>query len=299
MADRVSIDIGTRFTKVYTPDRKRMVHSLVGPPPPERQGQESKYIKVPRPVIVRVDADPPFVFGLDAEKYSVAPYGPNVGPSVQEGFYSQIILALLGQESASKVNLVLGVPLNVRDYDSLAIPIEGRHSIVYAKDNQQKEVKVFVQRVDVFPSTLGSYSGEMGKIGLIDLGYSYTTLALFKDGEWVRDATTTIPPSLRRVLASIAKRKRINENVLDKRLADSIAKNREPDEDVKRYIRDFTAEVMRYATSRWKREGLDKMVLTGGGAVLVRMFLQNPRIEIVDSPIYANASGLLNMKVTA
>lgn len=291
MGELIAVDIGTRYTKVYTQTKKkRMVPSEVGVPPVLTKATGGSII-VPQPMIVGVDRDPPFVFGFSAQRHSTATYGP--ADSV--GFYAAMTLALLGEEKGDKFTVILGVPLWLKQHEEIIKPITGGHGITYQKDVYSQRQIIEVKKIIPIPSIFGTFyltEPTDEAVGIVDIGYTDTTIALFRGGRFVPEKSGQLTPRLKRTLTAVRKIEKVSDGVIDKRLSEG-----EPKQMSKDLLAEFAKEVMRYAISRWRNENLAGVYLTGGGAELVKDFFTDKRIVVVEDAIYANCAGLLSHPV--
>lgn len=285
-ATTLSVDIGTRYTKVCSGTGKVLVPSLIGAPSPSPTPTETgSGIRVPQPTLVSADGGSPYCHGQAAQRHAIPT--TTYGPRDTELFYRNMSLAVAGEQPGDGFSLVLGLPLWRRDTHELERSIEGRHSVVYQRNGAKNARSFEIENVITMPSVVGAFLSRPrdGLVGIIDVGFSETTLALFRDEELDGSLSGVVTPSLRRTLAAVCKTEAFSDAVVLQEFGS-------PSREAKCRLEKFAADVMRYAVSRWRALALDALYLTGGGAAFMAGLFSDERTVTLDDPLFASARGL-------
>jgi len=265
----IGIDVGSRYTKIIAPHTKSIYPSLLTPPAVFGQ---TKYVHLPKPVEVFIDSSPPVCIS------SLSTTG---GYTILDShdFIPTIVLAFVGLMVEGSVNIVLGVPYYIKDFDRICLDIEGRHSITYKKGEVQKQKEIAVRNVEIFTSTLGA---QKEGYGVIDVGYGKVCLCY-------KDDITPLPVSFENVLDEVLKEVNMPKTELEQNVSNIYSQ----------VFRNATVEILKYAVAKWRRNPPQKVIITGGGAEAIKNYVSHSNFVIPKEPIFYNLVGLLEkQKVT-
>jgi len=202
--------------------------------------------------------------------------------------------------------------------DKLVDKVKGERTLTIFHEGEPKKIKVNVLEVEVVPQPLGTYWSEfaetlehgekdsVGRVGIIDIGFRTTDLAVVQEQEYIPEKSRTISIGMSNVYKEISNKLSamygINregyslDEVIIKREVKIAGKTYDVsgllDECFEKLSQNLVIEI----NSTWVVEDFDKLVFTGGGSYALSKFLLpyfDHSVQVAD-PFTANSRGYLN-----
>ncbi len=228
-------------------------------------------------------------------------------------------LSLFHGEFGNYMKVVTGLPPErMHLADKLVDKVKGERTLTIFHEGEPKKIKVNVLEVEVVPQPLGTYWSEfaetlehgekdsVGRVGIIDIGFRTTDLAVVQEQEYIPEKSRTISIGMSNVYKEISNKLSamygINregyslDEVIIKREVKIAGKTYDVsgllDECFEKLSQNLVIEI----NSTWVVEDFDKLVFTGGGSYALSKFLLpyfDHSVQVAD-PFTANSRGYLN-----
>jgi plasmid segregation protein ParM len=232
-----------------------------------------------------------------------------------------LVLAALSffcHEPTNTFQLVTGLPPGrMHLADNLIQQFQGEHRIIRHGAHDQAFI-IRIDRLQVVPQPLGSFwaqvlepSGRVrsdhpllsGRVGLLDVGFGTSDLAVVQDGEYVPEASRTIPTGLSTAYDDISEQLQVEHGIerqtyaLDKDVLTEKIHVAGRQIDISRIVAgafdNLSTKLLVEMKSVWQIAGLDRILLTGGGgqALGSKLLRHLPQGEVLDNAATANSRG--------
>jgi len=310
------IDVGYGYTKAVTAGNTVSFPSVVGPADREYFQIDDRRLPDPRVVLDGKE----YLCGSAALRRCRIVYDVRhrdfVGslPHRALTLYALVLLDLRNQ-ATERYFVVTGLPVShYLRYREAFEAYSGTHT--FFVNSHMKTVQLQIARV--VPQPAGTLfdlmitdRGEVTeasflrqRIGIIDIGYFTTDLALLDNLELVESRSSGVDVGMSVLLDNVAEMvaERFNRELSRREAEDVIltkkvrifGEDHDASEIVHRALSDFTSFVGGFIANLWGRaDDLDYMILTGGGAKLLTAALREkyPHLRAMLEPVFANARG--------
>lgn len=335
----VGLDVGTGLVKAVTPTKRVSFPSVVGASTDLWWRTLSRGTLLDNLSVIDREGEEWFAGDLAIKESPVTYYAVRKGRYLDTRVMSLLIDTALGlvcpEVSGQPVNLVVGVPAETapNTIEELTELTRGRHEILLTNKTSpedRKSASVFVERIKVVPSTLGSlikvdheirakeadYEPFTGFV--IDVGQGTTSYLAVEKMRTVHGSSVAHRVAVDSVLDHI--RKFVVHKTGDLIDRDELSTALFHDKitvggsmlDVRKVREDASERIAQHvflkvrelvhllpAGSHVVDKRYGKFIITGGGAYLVGSILErllapiNKRIVSLEDPVFANAEGLL------
>lgn len=174
-----------------------------------------------------------------------------------------------------------------------------------------EDIEVVPQPIGTFWSTILDYDGQIsndidGRIGVIDVGFGTSDLALIEGGEFVYERSHTLNEGLSNSFREIQKQIKLEFGVeVDNHLLEETIRKNEVklmgkpvdiSEICNKVFTSFCNNLMVEISSLWNLNSLDKVLITGGGGKLYSPYLLSdiPHASLIEDSFTANVRGYLS-----
>lgn len=324
MKQCIGLDLGYGFVKVTDGREGFLFPSVVGdglPGAPLRLG-----LQTPEPtddLRLTVDGRPHYVGNLAIKRSRLA--FRSLSENRAEGNESKVLflagLSLFCKHEHNTFAVVTGLPPGrMHRTAELVERLKGEHRVIRHGLQDDEELVIRVENLSVVPQPLGSYwvqvldqMGQLrpdarmvtGRFGVVDVGFHTSDLVVIQDGEYVPEASRTIPNGLATAYSEIAARLQatygieretyaLDDCVLTGQL--SIAGQRMDINDlVEQAFANVATKLLVEIRSTWQLTELDQILLTGGGGDALSKYLlpHLKQARVVTDAATANSRGYL------
>ncbi|HHT02366.1 MAG TPA: ParM/StbA family protein [Firmicutes bacterium] len=322
MAKRVGLDVGYGFVKATDGAKGFSFPSVIG------QGHEKPVFSTrmeKRPLIedlkVSIGGDSYFV-GRAAMRHAKYVQRDLSYTRAADGMFQVLVFSALslfadGQQNEFKV--VTGLPPErMHLMQDVEKRMQQRVTVTLHEGKRSKDIDIWVSDVEVVPQPLGTYwsyvlnsqgiaKGDLsGRVGIIDIGFRTSDLALIEDGDYVPEKSKTIPVASSTAYSHIteglvtkygfeAEGYILDEAVITKKINVS-GESLDITDIVKSAFQKLASAVLIEMNSFWRLQDLDLMILSGGGGKGIYEFLLPaiPRLRMSEQPVTANSIGFLS-----
>lgn len=322
----IGIDIGYGYVKVTDGRQEFIFPSTVG------VGTDLKFnsllLNFKKPtdnLVITVDNKKYFVGDLAIRQSRIV--SRSFGRNRVEDMSAKVLLlaglALFAENGEQQFNVVTGLPVDYyRIYkDDWAQLMQGTHAVRFGSDAEERPMLITIDKIQMIPQPFGTMYDrridEEGvllqnefaglKVGIVDVGYKTTDLALADDLEFVGKKSKSLEIAMSTANSLIAQKilekykveKEANE--LDKIIeAGMLRVAGVPHDlgDLKKEAYSTVADIIATeVNSIWDRREIDVIMLTGGGGkALSEYFLPKfPQAFLVTGSQYANVRGYLKL----
>ena len=228
-------------------------------------------------------------------------------------------LSLLCNKNENEMRVVTGLPPQYMHMAEVAKnSLVGDHEITVMRDNKFQDMEITLADLDIVPQPLGTFwsehltQGQSGydvteglKVGVIDIGFGTTDLAIIEDGEYIHEKSLTLPIGMsavyKEISSEIFKKYGINKEAhsLDQVVIKRRIRIANKEEDISEFLNvsynKIAENIIVETISNWKYRELDQIIITGGGShELGKLFLQYfPQGVLAKEPFTANSRGYL------
>lgn len=230
-------------------------------------------------------------------------------------------LSLFSNQPLNGFAAVTGLPPGrMHLTDELIRVLKGEHRVIRHRGTTPEELVIRVDRLAVVPQPMGAFwsqaldsrgqvredSGILnGRTGVLDVGFRTTDLVSVEDGEYVTEASKTIPIGLATAYEEIASRLLVEHGLERETYAmddavirgeTSVAGRRVDITHLREQAFDILAtKVLVEVRSAWQLTEYDRIVLTGGGGQALSRYLL-PHLSqglLLSESVTANSRGYL------
>jgi plasmid segregation protein ParM len=317
----IGIDIGYNATKVWSENMSVQFPSTVGTPDVSRFG-----LRGDREFTITIPGDGTWLFGDQAVQKSRTLQRREDRNWIESGEYYRLLMAAIAHaefKSGDTINVVTGLPVSYfADAEKLKQILTAEHQF-----SANGETKTFQIIARIIPQPFGSlidaafdFDGKIldgkivrGKIGVIDIGGKTTNILTVDNLQEVARKTTgvnvggwEIVRHLREILKQsnqdLADELRDHDlaNIIKTKVANFHGKEIDFSMAVDAAVNPVAEDIIAEAAQVWQSGAtVDKIFITGGGAMLVGMKLKQrfSHAVIVDDPIFSNVRGYYKLAV--
>jgi plasmid segregation protein ParM len=228
-------------------------------------------------------------------------------------------LSLLCNKKENDLRVVTGLPPQYMHMAEAArTGLLGKHEITINKDGEFQDIQISLTDLDIVPQPLGTFwaeyltHGEDGfasidglKVGVIDVGFGTTDLAIIEDGEYIHEKSLTIPIGMSNTYKEVSSElfKKFGINIEIHSLDQIVIKRRlrlaNKEEDISEILSESYGKIAENLiieiTSNWNYRELDQIIFTGGGSHELGKYLMQffPQGTVAKEPFTANSRGYL------
>ncbi len=308
----IGIDIGYGHTKVVADGHPLIFPSLVGP------AKEINFTlgKKDSPGDV-VEWDGKRFFVGEKARHSDTIDFLRSREWIKDSIYAALLISaikrVVGEESTGEeAVIVTGLPVDYMKDSVVAVDVVRK--VCDLLSINIVELKIIPQPIGSFFDILLDDAGNrradapylIKKLGLVDVGYNTTDYILLENcQESIERAAGSVSKGAHDTYSLVARelKSRFNRDEVPIRDAEDAVRTRffrsgGINNDVSLLVNDVLSQVgssiAKLIASKWAIEGeIDKVLLTGGGGVLLRQYLSriSPSLEMVQAPQIANARG--------
>lgn len=326
---QIGIDLGYGYVKVTDGQNEFVFPSTVGVSTDLRFNSLLLNFKKPTDnLVVTVDNKKYFIGDLAIRQSPIV--SRSLGKNRVEDINAKVLLlaglALFVENTEQRFNVVTGLPVDYYQLykDDWALLMQGTHAVKFGTGGDEKPMLISIEKLQLIPQPFGTLydhrlnaegglaetENENLKIGIVDVGYKTTDLALADGLEFVGKQSTSIEIAMSTAYNIIAQRiqekyKVEKENYeLDKIIESGILRVAGVPYDISDYKKEAFSQVAdKIATevnSIWDKRELDVIMLTGGGGhSIAEYFLPKfPQSVLVKGPQMANVRGYLKLAQT-
>lgn len=305
----VGIDVGYGHTKVVAGSKPIVFQSLVGPAKDiafSLGGEDSAGD------VVEWKGEKFFVGGKAIHSDMI--YFLRDRNWIGSNIYAALVISALNRipdiTSGEEVVIVSGLPV---DYMKDAVVTQGTvRSVCESMGINVVDIKIVPQPIGTFFDSFLDIEGDpldtpvIKKIGVVDTGYSTTDFVLIEDcRENIERAAGSVSKGAHDVYSLVARELKndFNKNNVSIKDAEKAVSTRQFKSNgkvndvsslINKVLCQLGTSIQNIIRSKWVDEGeIDKVLLTGGGSVLLREYLTEiaPVTELVKVPQIANARG--------
>lgn len=322
----IGIDIGYGYVKVFDGEKEFMYPSTVG------VGADLKFNSL---LLNFKKATDNLVIMVDNKKYFVGELAIRQSPIVSRSMGRNRIednsarvllltgLALLMENSEQQFNVVTGLPVDYYQLykDDWAQIMQGTHAVRFGSGSEERAMRIIIDKIQMIPQPFGTlYDRRLDnegnltqndtaglKIGIVDVGYKTSDLALADDLEFVSKKSISTEFAMSTAYNIIAQKikekyKVEKENYeLDKVIESGILRVAGVPHDIgeikKEALGTLADTLASEVNSLWDRRELDVIMLTGGGGKAISEYFL-PKFQqgfLVNGPQFANVRGYLKL----
>lgn len=322
----VGIDLGYGYVKVTDGQKEFVFPSTVG------VGTDLKFssflLNFKKPtdnLVITVDNKKYFAGDLAIRQSQIV--SRSMGRNRVEDISAKVLLlaslALFMENGEQKFNVVTGLPVDYYQLykDDWALLMQGTHAIRFSCGGEEKPLLITIDKIQMIPQPFGTlydrrldqegnmidteFSGL--KLGIVDVGYKTSDLALASDMEFVGKQSSSSEIAMSTAFQMIAQRiqdkfKVEKENYeLDKVVETGVLRVSGVPHDISEIKKEaFSLVADKIATevnSLWDKREIDVIVLTGGGGkAIAEYFLPKfPQAILVKDSQFANVRGYLKL----
>lgn len=322
----IGIDLGYGYVKVSDGNKEFVFPSTVGVGADLRFNSLLLNFKKPTDnLAITVDNKKYFVGDLAVRQSPIV--SRSMGRNRVEDINAKVLLlaglALFAESGDQKFNVVTGLPVDYYQLykDDWALLMQGTHAIKFSTGAQERPVLITIDKIQMIPQPFGTlydrrldYEGNLLenelanlKIGIVDIGYKTSDLALATDLEFVGKQSISSEIAMSTAYNMIAQRiqekyKVEKENYeLDKVIEAGIIRVAGVPHDITEFKKEaFSILADKIATevnSIWDKREIDVILLTGGGGKAVSEYFlpKFPQAVLVNEPQFANVRGYLKL----
>lgn len=275
------------------------------------------------------------VITVDNKKYFVGDLAVRQSPIVSrsmgrnrvEDINAKVLLlaglALFVENGEQKFNVVTGLPVDYyQQYkDDWALLMQGTHAIKFSTGTQERPMLITIDKLQMIPQPFGTLydrrldndgnlvENELAnlKIGIVDIGYKTSDLALAADLEFVGKQSISSEIAMNTAYGMITQRiqdkfKLEKESYeMDKVIESGVVRVAGVPHDISEFKREaFNALAEKIATevnSIWDKREIDVIMLTGGGGKAISEYFlpKFPQAVLVNDAQLANVRGYLKL----
>lgn len=322
----IGIDLGYGYVKVSDGSKEYVFPSTVGVGTDLRFNSLLMNFKKPTDnLIITVDNKKYFVGDLAVRQSPIV--SRSMGRNRVEDINAKVLLlaglALCVENGDQKFDVVTGLPVDYYQIykDDWALLMQGTHAIKFSCGAQEKPMLITIDKIQLIPQPFGTLydrrldnegnplDNELAnlKIGIVDVGYKTSDLALAADLEFVGKQSISSEIAMSTAYGMIAQR--IQERFkleketyeLDKVIESGVVRVAGVPQDISDYKREaFSTLAEKIATevnSIWDKRELDVILLTGGGGKAISEYFlpKFPQAVLVNEPQFANVRGYLKL----
>jgi len=322
----VGIDLGYGYVKVTDGTKEFVFPSTVGVGTDLRfNSLLMSFKKSTDNMVITVDNKKYFVGDLAVRQSPIV--SRSMGRNRVEDINAKVLLlaglALCVENGEQKFNVVTGLPVDYyQQYkDDWALLMQGTHAIKFSTGNQEKPMLITIDKIQLIPQPFGTLydrrldtegnlvENELAnlKVGIVDIGYKTSDLALAADLEFVGKQSSSSEIAMNTAYNMITQRiqdkfKLEKESYeMDKVIESGVVRVAGVPHDISDFKREaFNALAEKIATevnSIWDKRELDVIMLTGGGGkAIAEYFLPKfPQAVLVNDAQLANVRGYLKL----
>lgn len=322
----IGIDIGYGYVKASNGEKEYIFPSTVG------LGTDLKFnsllLNFKKPtdnMVITVDNKKYFVGELAIRQSSIV--SRSMGRNRIEDNSARVLLltalALFMDSGEQHFNVVTGLPVDYYQLykDDWAEILQGTHAVRFGSGNEEKPMLITIDKILMIPQPFGTlydnrldYEGNLVrndfaglKVGIVDVGYKTSDLALADDLEFVGKNSLSAEFAMSTAYNIIAhkiqeKYKVGKENYeLDAVIESGVLRVAGVPYDIGDYKKEALNSLADIITSQvnsiWDRREIDVIMLTGGGGKAISEYFL-PRFQqsfLVDKPQFANVNGYLKL----
>lgn len=228
-------------------------------------------------------------------------------------------LSLMCNKPENEVCVVTGLPpQHMHMAEDINLRLRGQHNISVFKDNRFQDVKITIHDIDIVPQPLGTFwsqyliqdnndqnTADGMRVGVIDIGFGTTDLAIIEDGEYIHEKSRTIPIGMsstyKETSDEIFRRFGINKEMhsLDQIVIKKTIKLANEEKDISDILAasydKIAQNIIVEINSQWNHKELDQILVTGGGGheMSKHLLAYFPQAVLVNEPFTANCRGYL------
>ncbi len=242
-------------------------------------------------------------------------YNRSSSSSFETLFFSA--LSLLCDKLNNRFKVVTGLPVDQMHYaKEIVNRVQGERDIKVFTGQDATTFTIDVEDIEVVPQPFGGYcseypplndaNAEEGKIGVIDIGFRTTDLALINEGEFIPEKSMTIPVGLATAYRNIRyeigasynlekESYELDEAIIKKQIIYDGNK-----EDISGLLDGMFAKlattILVDVNSVWGVRDLKQVLICGGGGQHLESHIkaQIEQSRLVPDPVEANCVGYLN-----
>ncbi len=202
--------------------------------------------------------------------------------------------------------------------DDLINQVKGKFTIKQYRNNKPHDLEITISEVEVVPQPLGTYWSQSfisfgepidrlkGRIGIIDVGFRTTDLAVIDEGEFIPEKSRSVNIGLNTAYKEIGniifakyglerESYALDEAVIKGKIN---VDGKEVDiTELKSNAFDALAKNIRIETSSfWALPEIDKLIISGGGGQALNSYLapHYKQASLISDPLTANSRGYLS-----
>ncbi len=320
MSKIIGLDVGFGFVKVTDGEKGFSFPSVVG------EGHNKPMFQVGPQQLVNnlslgLNSDNKIYFvGKSAIRHSQYLYRDlstdrNKTNDLRALFMGALVLFCNSQENRFKV--VTGLPVGrMHMADDIINQVKGRCPVKVYRNNKINEMDIIVSDVEVVPQPLGTYWAQnfnpareeplKGRIGIIDVGFRTTDLAVIDEGDYVPEKSRTINLGLNTAYKEIGAIIFTNYDLeresyaLDEAVIKGtirVAGDEVDISDMKRKAFERLAANIRVeVNSSWALAEFDDLIISGGGGQALSSYLAPhfKQTKLMPDSLTANSRGYLS-----
>jgi plasmid segregation protein ParM len=323
---QIGIDLGYGYVKVTDGQKEYIFPSTVG------LGTELKFnsllLNFKKPtdnLVITVDSKKYFVGDLAIRQSQIVTR--SLGRNRVEDISAKVLLlaglALFAENGEQKFNVVTGLPVDYYQLykDDWALLMQGTHAVKFGSGSEERPKIITIDRIQMIPQPFGTlYDRKLDsegtllenelaglKVGIVDIGYKTSDLALADDLEFVSRQSISSEIAMSTAYNLIAQKIQDKFKLekepyeLDKIIETGVVRVAGVPHDISEFKKEaFTLLADKIATevnSIWDKREIDVILLTGGGGKAISEYFlpKFPQAVLVNGPQFANVRGYLKL----
>ncbi|MBZ4655264.1 MAG: hypothetical protein JG781_2623, partial [Peptococcaceae bacterium] len=319
---QIGIDLGYGYVKVTDGQKEYIFPSTVG------LGTELKFnsllLNFKKPtdnLVITVDSKKYFVGDLAIRQSQIVTR--SLGRNRVEDISAKVLLlaglALFAENGEQKFNVVTGLPVDYYQLykDDWALLMQGTHAVKFGSGSEERPKIITIDRIQMIPQPFGTlYDRKLDsegtllenelaglKVGIVDIGYKTSDLALADDLEFVSRQSISSEIAMSTAYNLIAQKIQDKFKLekepyeLDKIIETGVVRVAGVPHDISEFKKEaFTLLADKIATevnSIWDKREIDVILLTGGGGKAISEYFlpKFPQAVLVNGPQFANVRG--------
>ena len=323
---QVGIDLGYGYVKVTDGQKEYLFPSTVG------LGTELKFnslllnFKKPTDNLVITVDNKKYVVGDLAIRQSQM-VTRSLGRNRVEDISAKVLLlaglALFAENGEQKFNVVTGLPVDYYQLykDDWALLMQGTHAIKFGSGSEERPKIITIDNIQMIPQPFGTlYDRKLDsegtllenelaglKVGIVDIGYKTSDLALADDLEFVGrqsiSSEIAMSTAYNLIAQKIQEKFKLEKETyeMDKIVESGVVRVAGVPHDISEFKKEaFSLLADKIATevnSIWDKREIDVILLTGGGGKAISEYFlpKFPQAVLVNGPQFANVRGYLKL----
>jgi plasmid segregation protein ParM len=323
---QIGIDLGYGYVKVTDGQKEYLFPSTVG------LGTELKFnsllLNFKKPtdnLVITVDNKKYFVGDLAIRQSQMVTR--SLGRNRVEDISAKVLLlaglALFAENGEQKFNVVTGLPVDYYQLykDDWALLMQGTHAIKFGSGSEERPKIITIDKIQMIPQPFGTlYDRKLDsegtllenelaglKVGIVDIGYKTSDLALADDLEFVSrqsiSSEIAMSTAYNLIAQKIQEKFKLEKETyeMDKIIETGVVRVAGVPHDISEFKKEaFTLLADKIATevnSIWDKREIDVILLTGGGGKAISEYFlpKFPQAVLVNGPQFANVRGYLKL----